>query len=99
ALAIKPTARLDHKVSVIQVGRERKNQAIVALAVRPTPSRVTRSVFISVANLDIEPASRRLELYTDGVLREAKDLTNLEPQTRTHGVSDARPRGASALGV
>ena len=35
ALAIQPTNRLDHKVSVLQVGRERENQAIVALAVRP----------------------------------------------------------------
>jgi len=99
ALAIKPTARLDHKVSVIQVGRERKNQAIVALAVRPAPSGVTRSVFISIANLDIEPASRRLELYTDGVLREAKDLANLEPQTRTEVVIDDVRRDASVIEV
>ena len=34
-----------------QVGRERKNQAIVAFAVRSSPTAVTRSVFISVANL------------------------------------------------
>ena len=43
------------------VGRERKNQAIVALAVRTSPSAVTRSVFVSVANLDLErrqPAAR-----------------------------------------
>jgi Ca-activated chloride channel homolog len=99
ALAIKPTARLDHQVSVIQVGRERKNQAIVALAVRPAPSGVTRSVFISIANLDIEPASRRLELYTDGVLREAKDLTNIEPQTRTEVVIDDVRRDASVIEV
>src|SRR4051794_16157275 len=99
ALAIKPTVHLDHKVSVIQVGRERKNQAIVALAVRPAPSGVTRSVFISIANLDIEPASRRLELYTDGVLREAKDLTNLEPQTRTEVVIDDVRRDASVIEI
>ena len=60
ALAIKPTNHLDHEVKVLQVGRERRNQAIVALAVRPAPSGVTRSVFVSIANLDIEPAQRRL---------------------------------------
>ena len=32
------------------------NQAIVALAVRTAPSAVTRSVFVSVANLDLEQA-------------------------------------------
>ena len=99
ALAIKPTARMDHKVSVIQVGRERKNQAIVALAVRPAPSGVTRSVFISIANLDIEPAQRRLELYADDILIEAKDLTNLEPQTRTEVIVDDVPRAASVIEV
>src|SRR6185503_11472931 len=53
ALAIAPTGRLSHKVTVIPVGRERKNQAIVALAIRPASSGVTKSVFVSVANLDI----------------------------------------------
>src|SRR5262245_30418369 len=62
ALAIKPTLAVNHEVKVIQVGRERKNQAIVALAVRPSSSGVTKSVFVSVANLDIEPARRQLEL-------------------------------------
>jgi Ca-activated chloride channel family protein len=99
ALAIPPTAHVDHKVSVIQVGRERRNQAIVALAVRPASSGVTRSVFVSIANLDIEPAHRRLELYTDGVLREAKDLPNMEPQTRTEIVIDDVRRDASVIEV
>ena len=99
ALAIKPANRLDHKVSVIQVGRDRKNQAIVAMAVRPASSGVTRSVFISVANLDIEPAQRRLELYADDILIEAKDLTALEPQTRTEVLIDDIPREASIIEV
>ncbi|HEY4227569.1 MAG TPA: VWA domain-containing protein, partial [Candidatus Limnocylindrales bacterium] len=99
ALSIKPTTRVDHEVRVIQVGRERRNQAIVALAVRPSSSGVTRSVFVSVANLDIEQASRRLELYTDGVLLEVHDLPNLDPQTRTEVVIDDVPRGASVIEV
>ena len=86
-----------HKVSVLQVGRERSNQAIVALAVRPAPSGVTRSVFLSIANLDIEPARRQLEIWADGVLIEAKDLEQLEPQTRTEVVIDDIPRGATVI--
>jgi len=97
ALAIKPTNRLNHKVSVLQVGREQRNQAIVALAVRPGSSGVTRSVFLSIANLDIEPARRQLEIWTDGVLREAKDLQQLEPQTRTEVVIDDIPLGTSVI--
>jgi Ca-activated chloride channel family protein len=99
ALAIKPATRLDHKVSVLQVGRERRNQAIVALAVRPAPSGVTRSVFVSIANLDIEPAQRRLEVYADDILIEAKDLKTLDPQTRTEVIIDDVPRGASVIEV
>jgi hypothetical protein len=99
ALAIKPTNRLDHPVRVLQVGRERKNQAIVALAVRPAPSGVTRSVFVSIANLDIEAAHRRLELYADDILIEARDLQTLDPQTRTEVIVDDVPRGASMIEV
>ena len=99
ALAIKPSNRLDHEVQVLQVGRERRNQAIVALAVRPAPSGVTRSVFVSIANLDIEPAQRRLELYADDILIEARDLATLDPQTRTEVIVDDVPRGASVIEV
>ncbi len=98
ALASKPTARLDHPVRVLQVGRARNNQAIIALAVRPSSSGVTRSVFVSVANLDIEAAEgRRIELYGDGILLEARDLQTLDPQTRTEVIVDDVPLGASVI--
>ena len=61
AIADRPTGRVAAPVKVLSVGRERKNQAVIALAVRTSPSAVTRSVFVSVANLDLESASRRLE--------------------------------------
>src|SRR6185503_20142140 len=99
ALSIKPTNRVDHEVKVLQVGRERKNQAIVALAVRHSSSGVTRSVFVSIANLDIEKAKRTLELYADGVLIEARDLPPLDPQTRTEAIIDDVPRGVSVIEV
>jgi hypothetical protein len=85
-------------VKVLQVGRDRGNQAIVALAVRPAPSGVTRSVFVSVANLDIETASRRIELWGDGVLLEARDVF-LEPQARTEVIVDDVPRAVGVVEV
>ena len=90
ALASKPTTRLDHRITVLPVGRARGNQAIVALAVRQAPSGVTRSVFVSIANLDIESSQRRLQLYGDGVLLEARDVI-LDPQTRTEAIIDDVP--------
>lgn len=98
ALARPPTSRLDHAVTVLQVGRERRNQAIVALAVRQRSSGVSRSVFVSVANLDIQPAQRRLQLYGDGVLLEARDLT-LDPQTRSEVIVDDIPGDVTSVEV
>ncbi len=75
-------------VTVLQVGRERRNQAIVAFAVRSAATAVTRSVFISVANLDLEPANERVELWGDGRLLEARDLF-LDPVSRADvGIDD-----------
>ena len=76
ALASIPTTAVDAKVRVLRVGNERgtRNQAIVALAVRTAPSAVTRSVFVSMANLDVETAMRRLEVWGDGRLLEARDV-------------------------
>jgi hypothetical protein len=87
ALAEVPTARVDAPVRVLQVGRERRNQAIVALAIRTAPSGLTKSAFISVANLDIAAASPRLEVYGDDVLIDSRDLA-LDPQARADVVVD-----------
>lgn len=87
ALATPPTGRLDAPVRVLPVGRDPGNQAIVALAVRASPSGLTHSVFVSVANLDVKPATRRIEILVDGVLREARDVL-LDPQARSDVVVD-----------
>lgn len=83
-----PGVRVAAPLRVLQVGRERHNQAIVALAVRSAPTSVTRSVFVSVANLDVEPATNRVELWGDGRLLEARDLF-LDPVSRADvGIDD-----------
>jgi Ca-activated chloride channel family protein len=98
ALATVPTAKVDAPIKVLQVGRERKNQAIVALAVRTSPSAVTRSVFISVANLDIESAQRRIEVWGDDRLLEARDM-NLDAQARSDVVIDDVPDDVAVVEV
>jgi hypothetical protein len=82
AVATIPSGMLEAPVRVLRVGRDGANQAIVALAVRTAPSGLSHSAFISVANLGLTMATRRVELYADGVLREARTLT-LDPQRRT----------------
>ena len=87
ALAIRPTARVAAAIKVVSVGRARKNQAIVALAVRTAASAVTRSVFVSVANLDLERSRRRLEFWGDGRLLEVRDVL-LDAQARADVIVD-----------
>ena len=98
ALAVPPMASVDASIKVLSVGRSRRNQAIVALAVRTAPSAVTRSVFVSVANLDLEEARRRLELWGDGGLLEVRDLL-LDPQARSNVVIDDVPSDVATLEV
>ena len=87
ALAARPTAKVGTPIKVVSVGRARKNQAIVALAVRTAASAVTRSVFVSVANLDLERSRRRLEFWGDGRLLEVRDVL-LDAQARADIVVD-----------
>ena len=82
ALATPPTGTLEAPVRVLQVGRETKNEAITALAVRTSPSGLSHSAFISVANLGLQMAERRVQLYADGVLRDSRVLV-LDPQRQT----------------
>jgi len=96
ALATPPTTRVEAPIKVLAVGRARKNQAIVALAVRTAPSAVTRSVFASVANLDVESARRRLEVWGDDRLLEVRDVF-LDPQARADVVIDDVPRDVATL--
>src|SRR6478735_5990494 len=90
ALSTPPTVKVSAPIKVLPVGRDRKNQAIVAMAVRTAPSAVTRSVFISIANVDLERADRRIELWGDDRLLEARDVT-LEAQARADVVIDDVP--------
>jgi hypothetical protein len=93
-----PNVRLDVPVRVLHVGRARHNQAIVAVAVRTTPSGVGRSLFVGLVNTDLEAAQRRLVVSADGIPIEARDIF-LDPQTRSEIVVDDLPDGIGAVEV
>jgi Ca-activated chloride channel family protein len=98
ALARTPVGRVAAPVKVLTVGRERKNQAIVALAIRTAPSAVARSVFVSVANLDLVEAARRLEVWGDDRLLEVRDV-RLDAQRRSDVIIDDLPREVRTVEV
>jgi Ca-activated chloride channel family protein len=98
ALATPPSGTVGAPIKVLAVGRSHRNQAIVALAVRTSPSAVTRSVFISIANLDLDYAQRRIELRGPGGLIEVRDV-QLDPQARADVVIDDVPADIGTLEV
>jgi hypothetical protein len=100
ALAVPPSTRVDAPIRVLRVGDPKgsRNQAIVALAVRTAPSAVSRSVFISVANLDLEPAKRRIEVWGDDHLVEARSVT-IDAQSRADVIVDDVPGDVGVVDV
>jgi len=99
ALAVPPTTKVDAPIRVLRVGDAKgsRNQAIVALAVRTAPT-LTRSVFVSVANLDLESATRRVELWSDDRLLETRTIS-IDPQARADVIIDDVPADAAVLEV
>jgi len=75
-----------------------RNQAIVALAVRTAPSAVTRSVFVSVANLDVEYATRRLEIWGDDHLVESRTIS-IDAQQKADVLVDDVPADIRTIEV
>lgn len=100
ALAVPPTTRVDAPIRVLRVGDPKgsRNQAIVALAVRTAPSAVTRSVFISVANLDLERATRRIEVWGDDRLLESRTIA-IDAQQKADVIVDDVPTTVSTIEV
>ena len=58
---------------------------------------MARSVFISVANTDLEPAARRVELWSGDRLLEVRDVM-LEPQARADVYGKPKPIVKNARG-
>jgi hypothetical protein len=89
ALAVPPTTTVDAPIKVLRVGDAKgsRNQAIVALAIRSASSGVSNSAFISIANFDLELATRQVEVWGDDRLIESKTVT-IEPQAKADVVID-----------
>src|SRR6185369_6284070 len=100
ALASVPKVSVDAPVRVLRVGSDTgtHNQAIVALAVRTAPSAVTRSVFVSVANLDLEYATRQVQIWGDDRLLESRTI-NIDAQQKADVIVDDVPAEVRTIEV
>jgi hypothetical protein len=100
ALAVTPKTKVDAPVRVLRIGDPKgsRNQAIVALAIRSAPSSVTRSVFVSVANFDLEYATRRLEVWGDDRLLETRTIP-VDAQLKADAIIDDIPADVGTIEV
>jgi Ca-activated chloride channel family protein len=96
ALTRTPDAKVTAPIRTVLVGRDRHNQAIVALAVRPDPAGLKRSVFVGIANLDSERVVRRLQILADGMPVAARDVP-LDALRRSEVISDELPAGTTVV--
>lgn len=69
-----PGVAVGAPVRVERVGSSDANQAIAALSARRRSGGAQLDAFVAVGNASTTDATRRLELYADGALVEARDL-------------------------
>ncbi|MDP9271148.1 MAG: BatA and WFA domain-containing protein [Chloroflexota bacterium] len=70
-----PSVGIGAPVHVERVGSTDRNQAIAALSLLRRAGGAQLDCFVAVSNPSMADASRRLELYADGTLVDARDLT------------------------
>ena len=103
-----PAAGIGAPVIVERVGATDANQAIAALSALRRAGGAQLDVFVAVANHSASEAARRLEIYADGALIDARELV-IPPDQRSEAligtvppatsVIEARLAGDDALGV
>ncbi|NJN68650.1 MAG: VWA domain-containing protein [Chloroflexaceae bacterium] len=84
-VTLPPDLEVPARVRYFPVGRSGENVAISALALQPGPGGQT--LFAQAINYGEQPATRRLDLYLDGELFNAYNLT-LNPQQEQSIVTD-----------
>ena len=83
-------------VRVELVGTSDANQAISALSARQRSGGAELDVFIAISNASSVEARRRLELYADGALVDARELT-IPPGSRSEALISTVPPAARLL--
>ena len=70
-----PSLGIGAPIQVERVGRGNRNQAIAALSVMRRAGGAQLDLFVAVSNASSADATRRLEIYADGALVDARDMS------------------------
>ncbi|MGH2800588.1 MAG: VWA domain-containing protein, partial [Thermoleophilaceae bacterium] len=89
-----PPVGIGTRVSVERVGDTDANQAVAALATLRRAGGAQLDLFVAVSNASDAAATRRLEIYADGDLVDARDLT-IGAGERSEALISTVPPGAA----
>jgi Ca-activated chloride channel family protein len=88
-----PNVGIGAPVQVERVGTTDSNQAVAALSVLRRSGGAQLDCFVAVSNPSASTVTRRLELYADGTLVDARNLT-IPPGQRSELIISTLPAGA-----
>jgi hypothetical protein len=91
-----PPIGIGAPVVVERVGDADTNQAVAALSVVRRSGGAQLDTFVAVTNLAAADVTRRLEIYADGVLVDARDLA-IGAAQRTEAIIGTVPSGAKVV--
>ncbi|HET6381090.1 MAG TPA: BatA and WFA domain-containing protein [candidate division Zixibacteria bacterium] len=91
-----PRVGIGAPIVVERVGSTDANQAVAALSAVRRSGGAQVDLFVAVSNPSATEASRRLEVYADGQLVDARDLT-IPAEQRTEALISSVPAGAALV--
>ena len=91
-----PRVGIGAPVQVAQVGQTDANQAVAALSLLRRSGGAQLDLFVAVSNPSGVDVTRRLEIYADDVLVDARDLA-IPAEQRSEAVISSVPQGAKVV--
>jgi Ca-activated chloride channel family protein len=91
-----PSLGIGAPIQVERVGSGNHNQAIAALSVMRRAGGAQLDLFVAVSNASSADATRRLEIYADGALVDARDMSVPAGQ-RSEALVTTVPSGAAVI--
>jgi Ca-activated chloride channel family protein len=91
-----PSLGIGAPIRVERVGSGDGNQAIAALSVMRRAGGAQLDLFVAVSNASSEDASRRLEIYADGALVDARDMS-VPARERSEALVSTVPAAAQVI--
>ncbi len=85
-VGIPSAIRVPARVSYFPIGRDSENLAVSAISLQPNKSNTSQTLFVQVTNYGQAAATRRLDIYLDGAIFNAYNLSLAPDPTRGQSI-------------